>query len=72
MSKIVNTAEATIQKFINTDARYTIPELAKAISIAMSKVHFILKKRLHARKNFTNWIPHLLSDDQKKTLVTYT
>ena len=44
VSKITKTAEATIQKLINTDARYTIRELAKATGISLSKVHFILKK----------------------------
>ena len=46
VSKITKTAEATIQKLINTDARYTIRELAKATGISISKVHFILKKAL--------------------------
>ena len=63
--------EATIQKLMNTGARYTIPELAKVTGISISKVHFILKKRLHARKIFTCMIPHLLSDDQKRAHVTY-
>ena len=71
MSKINKTAEATLQKITNTDARFTIPELAKATGISISKVHFILKKRLHARKIFTYWIPHLLSDDQKRARVTF-
>ena len=56
---------------MNTGARYPIPELAKVTGISISKVHFILKKRLHPRKNFTCWIPHLLSDDQKRAHVTY-
>ena len=43
VSKTIKTAEATIQKLINTDARYTIRELAKATGISLSKVHSILK-----------------------------
>ena len=43
--------KATMQKIISTDARYTIPELAKATCISISKAHFILKKkRLHSKK----------------------
>ena len=38
VSKIIKTAEATIQKLINTNARYTIRELAKATGISLSKV----------------------------------
>ena len=71
LSKTINTAEATIQKIISTDAGYTIRDLAKATGISISKVHFILKKRLHARKISARWIPHLLSDDQKRARVTY-
>lgn len=44
VSKTIKIAEAMIQKLINTDARYTIRELAKATGISLSKVHFILKK----------------------------
>ena len=71
VSKIIKTAEATIQKLINTDARYTSRELAKATGISLSKVHFILEnKRLNARKILARWLPHLLSDDQKRARVT--
>ena len=73
MSKISRTAEATIQKLINTDTQYTITELAKATGIAiLTTVPFILKKRRHARMIFTSWMPHLLSDDKKRTRVTFT
>lgn len=71
ISKTTIAAEAKIQNLINTDARYTVRELAKATGISLSKVHFILKKRLHARKISARWIPHLLSDDQKRARVTY-
>ena len=71
MSKIGKTRKRHIKKLINTDARYTIPELGKATGISISKVHFILKKWLHARNIFTSWISHLLSDDQKRARVTY-
>ena len=71
VSKIIKTAEATIQKkSINTDTSYTIPELAKATGISISKVHFILKKWLHTRKISARLIPPLLSDDQKRAHVT--
>ena len=40
VSKVIKTAEATIHKLINTEARYTIPDLARATGISISKVHF--------------------------------
>ena len=64
-------AEVKIKELLEIDARYTIRELAKVISISLSKVHFILKKRLCARKTSARWIPHLLSDDQKRARVAY-
>ena len=71
MNKTIKTAEAAIQKLISTDARYTNRELAKAAGISISKVLFILKKSLHARKISARWIPHLLSDYKKRARVTY-
>ena len=71
VSKIIKTAEVTFKKIkINTDTSYTIPELVNATGISISKVHFILKKRLHARKISARLIPPLLSDDQKRAHVT--
>ena len=38
--------------------------------LSLARVHAILKKHLKVRKINARWIPHLLSDEQKKTRVT--
>lgn len=37
-------SEVKFKKLLEIDLRYTVKELAKAIGISLSKVHFILKK----------------------------
>ena len=71
VSNHTKNAEVKIKKLLEIDARYTSRELAKTTGISLSKVHFILKKRLCARKISARWIPHLLSDDQKRARVVY-
>ena len=42
-----------------------IRDIAKAVGISLSRVHFILK----VRKISARWIPHILTDDQKQVQV---
>ena len=39
-------------------------------NLSLATVHGILKKHLKVRKVNARWIPHLLTDEQKKTRVT--
>ena len=39
-------------------------------NLLLARVHAILKKHLKVRKINARWIPHLLTDEQKKTRVT--
>ena len=36
-------------------------------NLSLARVHSILKKHLKVRKTNARWIPHLLTDEQKKT-----
>ena len=36
-------------------------------NLGLASVHFILKRVLKVRKISARWIPHLLSDEQKRT-----
>ena len=38
-------------------------------NLSLARVHGILKKHLKVRKINARWIPHLLTDEQKKTRV---
>ncbi|XP_062593106.1 histone-lysine N-methyltransferase SETMAR-like [Saccostrea cucullata] len=56
-----------VKEIIESDGRYTIRDIAKAVGI--SRVHFILKRILKVRKISARWIPHTLTDDQKKVRI---
>ena len=38
-------------------------------NLGLASVHFILKKKNNVSKISARWIPHLLTDEQKRTLV---
>ena len=59
-----------IQNIPKTDARFTIRQLARMTNLSLARVHGILKKHLNVRKINARWIPHLLTDEQKKTRLT--
>ena len=59
-----------IQNILKTDARFTVRKLARMTNLSLAIVHAILKKHLKVRKIYARWIPHLLTDEQKKTRVT--
>ena len=39
-------------------------------NLSLARVHGIFKKHLKVRKINARWIPHLLTDEQKKTRLT--
>ena len=47
----------------------TVRDIASIVGISLSRVHFILKKILKVRKISARWVPHLLTDDQKRRRV---
>ena len=58
-----------VREIIESDSRYTIRDIAKVVGISLSRVHFILKRILKVWKIFARWIPHILTDDQKRIQV---
>ena len=53
---------------MNADTRFVIlPNIT--VGISLSRVHFILKRILKVRKISARWIPHILTDDQKRVRV---
>ena len=58
-----------IKEIIEGDARFTVRDIARKVGIALSTVHLILKKPLKVRKNSTRWVPHLLTDEQRRQRV---
>ena len=58
-----------IKEIIEGDARFTIRDIAWKVGIVLSLVHFILKKHLKIRRISSRWMPHLLTDEQKRQRV---
>ena len=58
-----------IKETIEGDARFTVRDFARKVGISLSTVHLILKKHLKVRKISARWVPHLLTDEQKRQRV---
>ena len=58
-----------IKEITEGDARFTVRDIARKVGISLSTVHFILKKHLKVRKISARWVPHLLTDEQKRQRV---
>ena len=43
-----------------------VRDIARKVIISLSTVHLILKKHLKGRNISARWVPHLLTDDQRK------
>ena len=61
-----------IKEIIEGDARFTVRDIARKVGISLSTVHLILKKHLKVRKISARWVPHLLTDEQKRQRVKVT
>ena len=57
------------KEIIEADARITVRDIARKVGISLSTVHLILKKHLKVRKISVRWVPHLLTDEQKRQRV---
>ena len=58
-----------LKEIIEAEARFTVRDIARKVGISISTVHLILKKHLKVRKKSVRWVPHLLTDEQKRQRV---
>ena len=58
-----------IKEIIEGDARFTVRDIARKVSISLSTVHLILTKHLKVRKISARWVLHLLTDEKKRQRV---
>ena len=59
-----------IKEIIEGDARFTVRDIARKVGISLSTVNLILKKHLKVRRKISaRWVPHLLTDEQKRQRV---
>ena len=55
-----------VRNAVDEDARYTVEEISDITNINSSAVFSILKECLKLRKVCSRWVPHLLTDNQKR------
>ena len=55
-----------VRNAIDEDARYTVEEISDITNINSSAVFSILKECLKLRKVCARWVPHLLTENQKR------
>ena len=58
-----------IKEIIEQNARFIVRDIARKVGISLAMVHLILKKHLNVRKISARWVPHLLTDEQKRQRV---
>lgn len=59
----------TVWRTIEADKKMTCQQIRATLGIAMNQVQKILHEHLGARKVCTRWIPHNLTEDQKRRRV---
>lgn len=60
---------ALIERLVAEDPHSTVRELSETSGVSVGTIHSILHDDLHMRKLAARWVPHLLSEDQKKRRV---
>ena len=58
-----------VREIVSADARFTVREIARKVGISIGAVHSILRKHLKMNKITARWIPHLLTEEQKRLRV---
>jgi histone-lysine N-methyltransferase SETMAR len=58
-----------VKKIIEIDARYTVDDISAFTGINSSTVFKILKEKLLLKKVCARWVPHILTDEQKRNRV---
>lgn len=56
-----------VQDLLQEDSRMTCSRMASYIGISKNSVHRILREKLEKRKIVAKWVPHVLTEDQRKT-----
>lgn len=62
---------SAVEQMIREDPRITVREMQDVLSIGSSAVETILHKHLMVHKRCARWVPHELSDEQKKGRVKW-
>jgi histone-lysine N-methyltransferase SETMAR len=60
---------AQISEILKEDRRQTCAEIAERAGVSVGTAHTILTQKLHKKKLWAKWVPHLLSDEQRAARV---
>ena len=60
----------TIIEIPRTDARCKVRQLDRMMDLSLIRVRLILKQHLQVKKITARWILHVLTHDQKKSMIT--
>ena len=60
---------ASVKAHVEEDPHSTVRELSDTSGLSIGTVHKILHEHLHMKKMAARWVPHLLTDEQKKRRV---
>lgn len=55
-----------VHEIVKSDARLTIEQISKSVGMSAASVFRILKRDLKMRRIAARWIPHLLTEEQKR------
>ena len=55
-----------VKEIVERDAMYIVRDIAQMAGTSLSTVHYILSNIWNVRKISARWVPHLLTDGQKK------
>ena len=55
-----------VRELIMQDRHVTYREIKASLGISSTSIHSILHEQLAVKKNFSRWVPHNLTIDQKK------
>ena len=71
--RIAVTDEMTdaVRLMINNDPHVTYQQIEFSFGINSSAIHSILHDRLKLRKVCARWVPHLLTNDQKRSRIQF-
>ena len=71
LSAVTPANVAAVKRLIREDPRITHRQIQDTLGIGTAAVDVILHKHLGVRKRCARWVPHALSDDQKRVRVEW-
>ena len=55
-----------VKAMVEEDARVTVSQIEQELGISSGSVRMIMHEKLHLSKISARWVPHMLTQEQKK------